>query len=309
HRPLVAEREAEGGQQGLGFLVGLRAGGDADVHATHSVDLVVFDFGENDLFLYPDVVVATAIECTARHATEVTNARQRDRDQAVEEFVHAAATQGHHATDRVVFTDLETGNSLAGLGDNRLLAGDLGEIAHSVLDDLAVGHRLRHTHVEGDLGNAGHFHHALVAKLGLQVANDLAVIKLLQTSHVLRPLRLRTNDGAVGAENSDFLAVDNLNADAVALAGGRVVQRHIGNVDGHGLVDDAAGGTRHGVALDVLLDDIDAFDQHVVGANAAQHGATALFVAAGQHDDFVAFADFLHFGLLTALREPATRSS
>src|SRR5690606_6667910 len=124
-----------------------------------------------------------------------------------------------------------------------------------------------------------------------------------------RPLRLRTNDFAVAAEYTDLLAVDNLNADTVALASGRVEQGHVGNVNGHSLVDDAAGRTRHDVAFHVILDDVDAFDQYLIFAYEAQHRATTLFVAAGQNDDFVAFTDSLHFALLTALPEPRTRSS
>src|SRR5690606_33763150 len=188
HRPLVAEREVEGGQQCLGFLVSLGAGGDADVHTTDSVDLVVFDFGKDDLFLHTDVVVATAIESTTGHTTEVTHTGQGHGDETIKKLVHTTAAQRDHAADGVVFADLEACDGLLGLGDDRLLAGDLGHIANSVLDDFLVSDRFRHTHVEGDLGNAGHFHHALVAKLGLQVGDDLAVIKLLQTSHVLLPL-------------------------------------------------------------------------------------------------------------------------
>src|SRR5690606_36158192 len=123
------------------------------------------------------------------------------------------------------------------------------------------------------------------------------------------PLRLRANDRAVAAEYTDLLAVDHLNANAIALARFGVEERNIGNMDGHGLLDDAALGTRHGVGLDVLLHDINALNQHVVGTNAAKHRTTTLFVAPGQNDNFVAFADFLHFALLTALQEPRTRSS
>src|SRR5690606_9554743 len=72
-------------------------------------------------------------------------------------------------------------------------------------------------------------------------------------------------------------------------------KRHIGNVDGHGLVDDAALRASHGIALGMLFDDIDAFDQNVVGVDALEHGAAAFFVATGQYDDLVAFTDFFHF--------------
>src|SRR6478672_7598178 len=70
----VSEREFEGGEQSFRFVVGLGGGGDADIHATQRVNLVVLDFREDDLFLDTDVVVATTIESFAVHATEVTHA-------------------------------------------------------------------------------------------------------------------------------------------------------------------------------------------------------------------------------------------
>src|SRR5690606_3090537 len=39
-------------------------------------------------------------------------------------------------------------------------------------------------HVEGDLGDAGHFHHALVAEFFGQVADDLIAVDFLKTSHL-----------------------------------------------------------------------------------------------------------------------------
>src|SRR5690606_35433494 len=146
---------------------------------THCVDFVVFNFGENDLLFNPDVVVATAIERTTGNTTEVAHARQCHGDQAIQEFVHAAATQGDHAADGIIFTDLEARDSLARFGDNRLLAGDLGQVGDGVVDDLLVGNRFGHTHVQGDLADARHFHDAFVANFGLQVGHDLVAVKLL----------------------------------------------------------------------------------------------------------------------------------
>src|SRR3546814_8157928 len=123
------------------------------------------------------------------------------------------------------------------------------------------------------------------------------------------PLSLGANDSAAGTEYTDLAAIFHFHANAISLAGLGVENGHIGNVDGHGLVDDAALRARHGVTLDVLLDNVDTFDQHMVGVNTLQYGAAALFVATGQYNDFVAFTDFFHDGLLTALLEPATRSS
>src|SRR5690606_19237033 len=86
----VSEREFKSGEKRFGFVVGLRGGGDADIHTTQCIDLVVLDLGENDLLFHTDVVVATTIECTTRHAAEVANARQRHSDQAIEELIHAS---------------------------------------------------------------------------------------------------------------------------------------------------------------------------------------------------------------------------
>src|SRR5690606_17387261 len=105
----VAERELERRKQRLRFLVVFRRRRDADVQAAHRVDLVVIDFGEDDLFLHPEVVVPTAIEGLARDAAKVAHPRQRDGDETIEELPHALATQGHHAADRIARTDLEAG--------------------------------------------------------------------------------------------------------------------------------------------------------------------------------------------------------
>src|SRR5690606_31464539 len=121
--------------------------------------------GENDLLFHTDVVVTTAVERTSRNTTEVAHTRQSHGDQAIQEFVHALTTQRNHATDGVILTDLEPGDCLASFGDDRLLAGDLGHVANSVLDDLLVCNRFRNTHVQGDFRNARNLHHTLVPKL------------------------------------------------------------------------------------------------------------------------------------------------
>jgi hypothetical protein len=59
----------------------------------------------------------------------------------------------------------------------------------------------------------------------------------------------------------------------------------------------------------VLLDHVDAFDHEVGIVDAQRHGAALALVAAGEHDDLVAFANLVHGDVLTELQEPATRSS
>ena len=67
---------------------------------------------------------------------------------------------------------------------------------------------------------------------------------------------------AAGLEDANLLAISqNLDAHAIGLAGGGVEKRDVGLLDRHRLVDHATGGSLERVRLDVLLDDVDAFDQ------------------------------------------------
>jgi hypothetical protein len=72
-------------------------------------------------------------------------------------------------------------------------------------------------------------------------------------------------------------------------------------MNGQRLVDDAAGRALHRVRLDVLLDDVDALDHQMGVVDALRDGATLALVAAGQHDDLVAFANLVHTLVLAAL--------
>jgi hypothetical protein len=86
--------------------------------------LVVIDLGENDLFLQAHGIVAATVEAGAGNAAEIADTRQRDRDQAVQEFVHPPAAQRDLAADADFLAQLELRDRLAGLGDDRLLAGN-----------------------------------------------------------------------------------------------------------------------------------------------------------------------------------------
>src|SRR3954452_15750452 len=83
----LPEREIESGQQGARLVVGLGRGADRDVHAAGFRNLVEIDFGENDMLLDAERIVATTIEALRVEAAEVAHARQSDVDQAVDELV------------------------------------------------------------------------------------------------------------------------------------------------------------------------------------------------------------------------------
>ncbi len=75
------------------LFVGLRRRVDDDVHAPHGFGLVVVDFDEDDVLLQAHRVIAAAVEALRVQAAEVAHARQRHRDQTVEEFVHLVLAQ------------------------------------------------------------------------------------------------------------------------------------------------------------------------------------------------------------------------
>src|SRR5215831_7710750 len=183
----VLERELERGEQCPGFGVGPRRRRDRDVHATERVDLVVLDLRENDLLLDAEVVIPASVEGTPRHAAEVPHARQRDRDQPVEEFVHALLAQRDHAADRVAGADLPDRDRLLGLGDHRLLPRELLHVAHRVLEDLLVGDGFADAHVQHDLLDPGDFHRGLVAELLDQRRHDFLLVDFLEARHGQTP--------------------------------------------------------------------------------------------------------------------------
>src|SRR5438309_426954 len=104
---LCREREPQAAQKRLCLLVRLGGGRDRDVEAADLLDGVVVDLREDDLLPDPERVVAAAVERAGIQPTEVADARERDRDQAVEELPHAVAAQRDARADRHPLADLE----------------------------------------------------------------------------------------------------------------------------------------------------------------------------------------------------------
>src|SRR5450756_1137828 len=96
----LPEREIESGQQRARLVVGGCGSADRDVHAPRFPHLVEVDFGENDVLLDAERIVAAAVEALRVEAAEVADARQRDVDQAVDELVHLDLAQRDLGADR-----------------------------------------------------------------------------------------------------------------------------------------------------------------------------------------------------------------
>src|SRR5690606_1875536 len=170
------ERHAEVTHQRQPLLVVRGSGHEGDVHALHLLDLVDVDLGEDDLLTQPEGVISAAVEGLGGHALEVADAGERHAAQAVDELVHAVATEGHRAADGLALAQLEVRDGLPGTGDDGTLAGDDRQLLHRRLEDLVVGERLTQTHVDDDLLEARRLHGVLEVQLLEQRGNALLAV-------------------------------------------------------------------------------------------------------------------------------------
>src|ERR671923_567390 len=180
------EGHAEPTQERKRLLVRLRRGRNRDVEAADLLDVVVVDLGEDDLLADAERVVAAAVERARAQAAEVADARQRDRDQAVEKLVHAVAPDRDLGPDRHPLANLELGDRLAGAAYLRALAGDRRQLVERGVELFGVGLRLADAHVERDLLDARDVHHGLGAEPVLQLRPQLLLVQDLQARRIRR---------------------------------------------------------------------------------------------------------------------------
>ena len=172
-------------QQGAAFFIGLSGGDNDDVHAADLVDLIVLDLGEDQLLLDAHGIVAAAIESVGVDALEVTDTGQSHVEQTIQEFPHLVAAEGDLGADGHLLTELEVCNGLASTGDNSLLAGDLTQIAHNIVQHLRVFTSLAAAHVDNNLVDLGDLHDGLVTELLHQSGSNFGFILFLQSCHLL----------------------------------------------------------------------------------------------------------------------------
>ena len=159
----------------------IRAGGghEGDLQAVDTGILVDVDLREDDLLLESEGVVAAAVHVLG-DTVEVTDTREGDTDELLQELVHLDVAKGHLGADRHAATELEVGDVLAGLGDDGLLAGDDGEFLGGFLDDLLVLGGVADTLVDRDLEQAGNLHRGSIGELLGQLLHDFLFVDLLQ---------------------------------------------------------------------------------------------------------------------------------
>src|SRR5512132_795674 len=176
----LSERKAEAPQQDIAFVVVLGRGRDRHVEPAHGLDVVVVDLRENDLLADANRVVAAAVERLRGEAAEVADARNRDRDQAVEELPHPVAAQRDARTDGHALAELEAGDRLAGLPHLGALAGDRRQLLDRAVERLRLDLRVADAHVDRDLRQPRDAHERAEAELLLEPGPELLVVALLE---------------------------------------------------------------------------------------------------------------------------------
>src|SRR5207245_1200253 len=153
-----AERHPEAAQQRARLFVRPRRCADRDLQAAEAVDLVVLDLREHELLLETERVVTAPVEALVGNALEVADARERDRDELLEEMPHALPAKRHLEADRHADTEPEVRDRFLGLRDDRPLSGDLREVPGRRVHRLGVADGLTHADFEYDLLYLRDFH-------------------------------------------------------------------------------------------------------------------------------------------------------
>src|SRR6185437_15767671 len=115
---------------------------------------------------------------------EVADPGERDRDEPVEELVHARAAQRHAGADRHPLAHLELRDRLAGPANLSALSGDRRQLLEGGVEQLRLGLRLADAHVERDLLDARRLHDRVEPELLLEARPDLALVLLLQARRI-----------------------------------------------------------------------------------------------------------------------------
>src|SRR3954447_1931364 len=181
---VAAERQAESLQQRTSVFVGLGGSRDRHVEPADLLNVVVVDLRKDDLLAHTERVVAAAVERVGVEAPEVADARQRDRDEPVEELVHLGAAQRHAGPDGHPLAELEARDRLAGAPDLGVLARDRGELLDRGVHRLGVRLRVADAHVERDLRHLRDAHDRVELELVLEGRPDLVVVALLQAREI-----------------------------------------------------------------------------------------------------------------------------
>lgn len=126
----ISEGHTEKGEEFASLFVGMGGGGDDDVQAADFIDFIVVDFGEDELFLDAEGVIASAVEGIGVDAAEVSDAGEGDIHELIEEIIHTGTAQGDFATDSHTLTEFPSGEGFTCASDDGFLPCDGGKVGN-----------------------------------------------------------------------------------------------------------------------------------------------------------------------------------
>src|SRR5690554_1253348 len=151
-------------QEFVSFFIGLSSCADHDHETSNLVNLVILNFWENQLLTQADAVVSASVKGFFRNASEVTDARQRDADQPIKEFVHPIASQGHFTANGHSLAELKCGYRLFSMVNDRLLTGNNLQVTNGCFQCLRILHSFAYANIQNNLIEPRYLHDIFVAK-------------------------------------------------------------------------------------------------------------------------------------------------
>src|SRR5665213_626160 len=143
--------------------------------------IVVVEFGEDQLVVHTEGVVAVAVEGLGRQSTEVTDTWDGHAQEPVEELPRPVATKGDLDADGLLLAQLEARDRLLRARHDGLLAGDEFEVTLGTLEQRGLLRRATDARVEDDLLEARHLHDVRETELFLQRGTNLFVVTDFET--------------------------------------------------------------------------------------------------------------------------------
>ena len=255
-------------------------GHKGDVHSLGAWKLVWIQFGKHQLFGQSQAVVAVAVEGVRVQPAKVTDTRQGQRNQAIEELVHPLAAQASPCSRSA---SLRAGgnrrSTFASLRDDRLLAGDLRQRGDGVFQVFLLGDRRADAHVDDDLLQSRQRQSDSRGRAASPARAESSCSYFSCSrgiiAHGVDPItswrrQLVAERSGPGWHRTSCRTVLWLPSSAVAgaeacrLVALRADQQHVGDLDRHLLRQPAA--LRIPLAAaHVLVDPIDAFDDQLAG--------------------------------------------
>src|SRR6185312_12787266 len=147
----TTERHAQLPQQRQRLVVFRCAGHEREIETVHLVDLIVVDLRKDHLLLEADRIIAASIERARTEPAEVADARDRDRDEPVEELPHPRAAQRDAGADLLALPQAEVGDRLFRLRANGPLSADQLELLDDAVEQLGLLDGFAHAAVDHDL--------------------------------------------------------------------------------------------------------------------------------------------------------------